>query len=203
MSKPSTPLSGRTIALAGDHAGFALKEKIAALVRDLGGSVRDFGPDSPASCDFPDFVAPAAAALAAGEAWRAILIDGAGYPSGILANKFAGVYAAVANDLVSARLCREHSDANALCLGGQVVGALMGTEIARVFLTTEFLGGRYAGRVAKVHAAERRHQAPTTGAAPLDVVSLEDVQRALRDRRSLAIAPGARLTPSAEDVLKL
>jgi ribose 5-phosphate isomerase B len=196
-------LNGRRVALAGDHAGYALKEAIATMIRGMGGVVVDFGPESAASCDFPDHVGPAAEALSRGEVWRAILIDGAGYPSGIVANKHAGVYAAVANDHLSARLCREHSDANALCLGGQVVGPMVGQELARLFLTTEFLGGKYAGRVAKVKSIESRRQAAPAAEAPLKVVSLEDVQRALRDGLTLSVAPGARLTPSAEDILKL
>jgi ribose 5-phosphate isomerase B len=196
-------IAGKTIALAGDHAGFGLKKEIAKVIESLGAKVRDFGPESDASCDFPDHVGPAAAALSRGDVWRAIFIDGAGYPSGILANKFPGVYAAVANDHLSAKLCREHSNANALCLGGQVIGPLMGRELATIFLTTAFLGGKYAKRVEKVVEAERVQTGQPRGPQPLSVVSLEDVKRALIDRKPLMIGEGSRLTPSVQDILRL
>jgi len=203
MSSPNAEsMTGRVIALAGDHAGFALKREIAAAIEALGASIKDFGPASAAPCDYPDHVIPAALALSRGEVWRAIFIDGAGYPSGILANKCPGVYAAVANDAFSARLCREHSNANALCIGGQVIGPAVAKELVTIFLKTAFLGGKYQGRVDKVLAAEAKVQPRNADAEPLRIIAVEDVRRALRERRHLLIDPAAKLTPSAEDLIR-
>src|SRR4029079_11398704 len=138
------------IALACDHAGFELKRVVAKQLQADGHEVQDFGTNSEESVDFVDHVYPAARAVSTGKAERAILIDGAGYPSGIVANMLPSVYAAVANDLFSARLSREHSNTNVLCIGGKVIGAGVAAEIVSVWLKTEFLGGKYAGRVQKV-----------------------------------------------------
>ena len=108
------------ISMACDHAGFELKQHLAELLRKAGHEVLDFGCNSSDPVDFVDHVYPAALALSEARCDRAVLVDGAGYPSGIVANMLPDVFAAVANDPVSARLSREHSDANALCVGGRI-----------------------------------------------------------------------------------
>lgn len=189
------------IALACDHAGFDLKAQVKAQLQGLGHEVQDHGAHSTESVDFVDHVYPAALALSRGEAERAILIDGAGYPSGIVANMLPGVYAAVANDLFSARLSREHSNTNALCLGGKVVGAGVAAEIVAVWLGTGFLGGKYAPRVAKVAALDQKHRrSPEVSAR--SVVTVQDVRDALQKRESLILDENTRLTPSVLDLVR-
>ena len=192
----------KIIGLAGDHAGFQLKQQLIPAIENLGFAVKDFGPFDDKGCDFPDFVGPAAAALAAREVHRIILIDGAGYPSGMTANKFPGVYAAVANDIFSAKLCREHSNANALCIGGQVIGLSMAKEIVTLFLNTPFAGGKYARRVEKVKSIESEQLELESTQRPVDILSLEELKEAVRSRKSILMDENTRLTPSAEDFIR-
>lgn len=140
------------IALAGDHAGFLLKEEITALLQKEEHEVVDFGPHSTDPVDLPDFVHPAARAVSDGEVDRAILVDGVGYGSAMIANKLPGVYAAVCQDPFCAGLARSHSDTNVLCLGGKIIGSALALEIVRVWLTTDFLADepKYRTRVDKV-----------------------------------------------------
>ncbi len=189
------------IALASDHAGFPLKSSIKAYLQDAGHSVQDFGCDSADAVDLPDFAYPAALALSEGKVDRAILVDGAGYPSAMIANCLWGVFAAVANDPLSARFAREHSDANALCLGGKVIGEAMGLECVKLFLDLNCLGGKYARRVEKIRDIARRHRiAP--GHQPLKVLTVRDVQDAVLQRRSLLIDSTTVITPSVQDLAK-
>ena len=138
------------IALASDHAGYPLKEEIRAALpaHDL----TDFGTYSTDAADLPDYVHPAARALSDGEVDRAILVDGVGYGSAMIANKLPGVFAAVCQDPLCAGLARSHSDTNALCLGGKIIGSALALEIVRVWMTTEFLADqpKYRTRVDKV-----------------------------------------------------
>jgi ribose 5-phosphate isomerase B len=138
------------IALAGDHAGHPLKEEIKAAL--AGHELTDFGPDSAEPCDLPDFVHPAALAVAEGRVDRAILVDGVGYGSAMIANKLPGVFAAVCQDPFCAALARSHSDTNVLCLGGKIIGSALALEIVRVWLSTDFLVDevKYRTRVDKV-----------------------------------------------------
>jgi ribose 5-phosphate isomerase B len=138
------------IALAGDHAGYPLKQEIKAAL--AGHELTDFGPDGTAPCDLPDFVHPAALAVANGEVDRAILVDGVGYGSAMIANKLPGVFAAVCQDPFCAALARSHSDTNVLCLGGKIIGSALALEIVRVWLSTDFLVDevKYRTRVEKV-----------------------------------------------------
>jgi ribose 5-phosphate isomerase B len=138
------------IALAGDHAGYPLKEEIKAAL--AGHELTDFGPGSAEPCDLPDFVHPAALAVAKGEVDRAILVDGVGYGSALIANKLPGVFAAVCQDPFCAGLARSHSDTNVLCLGGKIIGSALALEIVRVWLSTDFLADevKYTTRVEKV-----------------------------------------------------
>ena len=138
------------IAIASDHAGYAHKTRIAALLRELGHEVRDFGTDSAEPVDYPDFIRPAAEAVARGEAERGIVLGGSGNGEAIVANKVRGVRCALCWSVESARLSREHNDANVLSLGERLVPLETALEIVRVWLTTPFAGGRHARRVALI-----------------------------------------------------
>ncbi len=141
------------IAMANDHAGRALKDEIKALLESWGHEVVDFGTHTDDPADLPDFVYPAAMAVARGEVDRGIFVDGVGYGSAMIANKVSGVYAALCQDSFCAELARSHSDTNVLCLGGKIIGSAIALEIVRVWMETEWLGRdepKYARRVQKV-----------------------------------------------------
>src|SRR4029079_446031 len=129
------------IAMACDHAGRALKEEIRVLLNDGGHEVLDFGTHTDDPADLPDYVLPAAPAVARGEVERGIFVDGVGYGSAMIANKVAGVFAAVCQDPFCAAVARSHSNTNALCLGGKIIGSALALEIVRVWMTTDYLGG--------------------------------------------------------------
>jgi ribose 5-phosphate isomerase B len=187
--------------VASDHAGFDLKQEVVELLRKAGHEVVDFGTNSRESVDFVDFVYPAALAVSRGECERAILVDGAGYPSGIVANMLPHVYAAVANDVFSARLSREHSNTNVLCLGGKVIGGGVAAEIVSTWLEAKFLGGKYAARVAKVEAIAKRHKR-SEEEQPRKVVTVQDVKDALQRKESLIMDASTILTPSVLDLIR-
>lgn len=141
------------IALAADHGGYELKEHIKEhLIKRGEFEVVDIGTDGEVSVDFPDFAFKAAAMVAQNEAGRAILVCGSGIGMCIAANKVEGVYAAVCNELYSAKLSRQHNDTNVLCIGGRIVGKGLGLEIVDTWLASPFLGGKYAARIAKIEA---------------------------------------------------
>jgi ribose 5-phosphate isomerase B len=145
------------VSIASDHAGFRLKDRIVTLVLGLGHEVDDLGVFSDVSTDYPDHAASAAAEISAGRSQRAILICGTGVGMSIAANKFDGVRAAAVSESVSARLSREHNDANVLCIGERIVGPEVADDIVRAFMTSEFAGGeRHERRVAKLGALEDR-----------------------------------------------
>jgi ribose 5-phosphate isomerase B len=149
------------IALASDHAGFALKQEIQALLQALGHETLDFGAYDDNACDLPDSVYPAAQAVSKGLVDRGIFIDGVGYGSAMIANKLYGVYAAVCQDPLCAELARSHSDTNVLCLGGKIIGSVLALEIVRVWIRTEALtDDKYRRRVAKVVAINDQHLKP-------------------------------------------
>ncbi len=127
------------IALAGDHAGFELKEEIKKQLESMGHETIDFGPFNNQSCDLPDFVYPASLAVSKGEVDRGIFVDGVGYGSAMIANKIYGVYAAIAQDPFVASLARSHSNTNVLCLGGKVIGSAIATEIVKTWMSTNYL----------------------------------------------------------------
>ena len=135
------------IALGSDHAGFEYKEAIAAHLKRRGHSVTDFGAYSNLSTDYPVFVIPAAEAVVRGEADRAIVLGGSGNGEAIAANKVKGIRCGVCSDTFSARMIRQHNDANMLSLGARVVGEGLAFDIVDAFLTAEFEGGRHATRV--------------------------------------------------------
>ena len=143
------------IAVASDHAGFALKEAVRKALTERGHDVRDFGTRDTGSCDYPDYGAPAARAVAKGAADRAVLVCGSGQGMCMVANKVRGVRAALAWTPEIARLSREHNDANALCLPARFVSEAQALEIVDAWLAAAFEGGRHAGRIEKMMNGEK------------------------------------------------
>lgn len=146
------------IAIASDHAGVRLKEELKLLIRELGHEVRDFGTNSEGPVDYPDFIIPAAEAVAAGEADRAVMLGGSGNGEAMSANKVPGVRCALCHDTTTARLARAHNDANAVALGQRITGPEVAKDVVRVFLETPFEGGRHQRRVDKMMDLERRRR---------------------------------------------
>jgi ribose 5-phosphate isomerase B len=141
------------ISLGSDHAGFKLKEKVRALLGQLGHEVKDVGTlAAEPPVDYPLFIRPAAEAVARGECERGIVFGGSGNGEAMVANKVHGVRCALCWNLESARLSRQHNDANVLSLGERLIEENLALEIVRVWLTTEFEGGRHAPRVAMLNA---------------------------------------------------
>ncbi len=145
----------RVVAIGSDHGGFELKETLKADLPGLGFNVIDVGTHSKEAVDYPDIAHEVAGLVSAGRAWRGILIDGAGIGSCIVANKVPGVRAGLAYDYSSALNSREHNDTNVLTLGAGLIGANLARQIVRVWLTTEFAGGRHTPRVDKIAAVEK------------------------------------------------
>ena len=143
------------IAVAADHAGFALKEQLRRRLAQEGHEVVDFGATSAESCDYPDFAQPAARDVAQGRSDRGILVCSTGIGMAIAANKIAGVRAAPAQSEDEVRMTREHNDANVLTLGAKYLDEERAIELIHVFLNTEFAGGRHARRVAKIAQLEQ------------------------------------------------
>jgi ribose 5-phosphate isomerase B len=135
------------IALAADHAGFELKDSLVAWLREAGHDVIDLGTNGPESVDYPQFGARLAEALADGRAERGIAICGSGIGISIAANRNPACRCARVDDPLSARLAREHNDANALALGGRLIGSDMARACITAFLGTDFSGGRHERRV--------------------------------------------------------
>jgi ribose 5-phosphate isomerase B len=142
------------IAIAADHAGFVLKEKLRRRLAQEGHEVVDFGTDSAESCDYPDFAQPAARDVAQGRSDRGILVCSTGIGMALAANKIAGVRAAPAQSEDEVRLTREHNDANVLTLGARYLDEGRAMELIHTFLDTQFAGGRHARRVAKISQIE-------------------------------------------------
>src|SRR5260370_25598716 len=142
------------IAIACDHAGFRLKLAVVAHLRDAGHAVADLGTNSEEPVDYPYFCATAARAVVQGDADLGIVIGGSGQGEQIAANKVHGARAALCHDETTARLAREHNDANVLSLGGRLLGEALALAIVDVFLTTEWEGGRHAARVEQLRQIE-------------------------------------------------
>lgn len=138
------------IAIASDHAGFELKGQLKQELEALGFEPLDLGADSTASVDYPDFADRLAEALKAGKAQRGVLVCGTGIGISMAANRHRHLRAAVVHDVTSARLTRQHNNANVLCLGARLTGGDVAKDCLRVFLTTDFEGGRHQNRVAKL-----------------------------------------------------
>lgn len=143
------------IALGSDHAGFLLKEAVKGFLVEEGHEVLDVGTDSEEPVDYPSYSAAAARAVVEGRAERAIVFGGSGQGEQIAANKVHGVRAALCHDPFTARLSREHNDANVLAMGGRIVAPSLAKEILRVWLTTPFQGGRHARRIEQIAEIER------------------------------------------------
>jgi len=152
------------IAIASDHAGFTLKKDLKRLLRDLGHEVRDFGTHSTDAVDYPDFIVPAAEAVASGEFDRGIVVGGSGNGEAIAANKVPGVRCTLCWEAYTARLARQHNDANVLSLGARVLGIEVAREVVRVWLETEYEGGRHQVRLDKIRIVEERYN----GARPAE-----------------------------------
>jgi ribose 5-phosphate isomerase B len=138
------------IALAADHGGYRYKEKVKVLLDSLGLAWKDFGTDSDASVDYPDFAHAAAEAIVSGECDRGIFICGTGIGIGIAANKHHGIRAASCQVPEAARMSRLHNDANVLALGERLVSWEQAEEMIRLWLETPFEGGRHERRIAKI-----------------------------------------------------
>ena len=153
---PARPVSPKRVAIGCDHGGLALKDILKrAIAEDLGWEVHDCGTHSSDAVDYPDFAAAVAREVAAGRAARGIVIDAAGIGSTMAANKVAGVRCALCHGDATVLNSREHNDANVLALGARVVHRGAATRMVRLFLTTEFAGGRHERRVRKIMALER------------------------------------------------
>lgn len=143
-------MPAETIAIAADHAGFALKSVLGGELARLGYEVLDLGTHSTQSVDYPDFAGAVARAIEGGQVRRGVLICGTGIGIGMAANRHRAVRAAVCHDISSTRLARLHNDANVLALGARLIGEEVAKDCLRAFLETEFEGGRHAARVAKM-----------------------------------------------------
>lgn len=149
------PVSAKRVAIGSDHSGYALKEILKrAIAEELGWQVHDCGTHSTDAVDYPDFAAAVAREVASGRAARGIVVDAAGIGSTMAANKIAGVRCALCHDDKTVLNCREHNDANMLALGATVVHRGAATRLVRLFLTTDFAGGRHERRVRKIMALE-------------------------------------------------
>lgn len=146
----------KIIALGADHGGYALKEDLKLHLKERGIPYRDFGTHTPESCDYPDYAVPPCEAVLAGDCALAVLCCGTGVGISIAANKVRGIRACCCSDTFSAEYSRRHNDANALCMGGRVVGPGLACTILDAFLDTAFEGGRHQRRIDKIAAIENR-----------------------------------------------
>jgi ribose 5-phosphate isomerase B len=150
------------IAIAADHAGYAAKEEIKAVIKSMGHEVLDQGTNSDASVDYPDYAEKVARAVVGGKADRGVLICGTGIGMSIAANKVDGIRAALITDEKTADLSRRHNDANVFCAGSRITSVVKIAECLKVWLQTEFEGGRHVVRVGKIAGLEKQ----ATGAGP-------------------------------------
>jgi ribose 5-phosphate isomerase B len=144
------------IAIGSDHAGLEMKEEVSKLLAEMKYDVSDYGTCQPQSVDYPDYGEKVAEAVSTGKVERGILICGTGIGMSIVANKFPHVRAALCNDLFSARMSRMHNDANILVLAGRIIGRDLAKEIVRIWLETEFEGGRHQRRIDKIDFIEKK-----------------------------------------------
>jgi ribose 5-phosphate isomerase B len=140
------------ISLGTDHAGFRYKEKVKEFLNSLGHEVKDFGTFSEEPVDYPLFIVPAAEAVVRGECERGVVFGGSGNGEAMAANKVHGVRCALCWNKETARLSRQHNDANVLSIGQRMIPEDLALEIVRVWLETPFEGGRHAKRVAQLDA---------------------------------------------------
>jgi len=144
------------VAIGSDHAGYRLKEHFVAILKDLGHEVEDLGTHSEETVDYPPFCFAVGSAVVEGRAERGIVLGGSGQGEQIAANKVKRVRAALCNDLYTARLSRQHNDANVLSMGGRIVAFDLADEILKLWLETPFQGGRHVQRLEQIADWERR-----------------------------------------------
>lgn len=144
------------IAIGADHAGFLLKEHLKGTLQRLGHTVDDHGTHGEEPIDYPPICLAVGRAVAEGRADRGVVLGGSGQGEQIAANKVTGIRAALCNDLFTARLSREHNDANVLAMGGRIVAFGLADEILALWLKTTFEGGRHQRRLEQIAAAEKR-----------------------------------------------
>jgi ribose 5-phosphate isomerase B len=142
------------LAVACDHRGFESKRRLLPFLKKLGHAVNDFGCESTAACDYPDFAVPVARSVACGEAEIGILLDGTGIGMSVAANKVKGIRAALVHDEVTARTAREKNHCNVLCLGTDLLSEDQVRKIVEIFLSTPWTDGRHTQRVHKVMEIE-------------------------------------------------
>lgn len=147
------------VAVGCDHAGFPLRRPVIEWLRELGHEPVDFGTQSETPVDYPDFIAPAAQAVASGDCELGIVLGGSGTGEAIVANKVRGIRCVEATDPLTARLGREHNDANVLAMGARIVGPAMAHACVESFVGGHFEGGRHVPRLAKIAALERSEAA--------------------------------------------
>lgn len=151
-------MSDKKIAIGSDHAGFELKQAVGKYLQGAGYQVEDFGTNSKDSCDYPDYARKVAEAVSKGEVGRGIICCGSGIGVSIVANKVRRVRAALVHDKDQATLCRQHNNANVLCLAGRSTKPESLPEIVGAFLDTEFEGGRHERRVHKIEVDRNGEQ---------------------------------------------
>jgi ribose 5-phosphate isomerase B len=144
------------IAIASDHAGRELKEDLKGFLKSAGMEPVDMGTDGEESVDYPDYGIPVAEKVCHGELGKAILICATGVGMSIVANKFQHVRAALVNDVYSAKMAKEHNDANILVIGGRVVGKGLAREIVKTWLEAKFAAGRHQRRLDKISEIEKK-----------------------------------------------
>ncbi|MDQ0232135.1 ribose 5-phosphate isomerase B [Metabacillus malikii] len=145
------------VAIASDHGGINIRKEIISLLEELNIEYKDMGCECDTSVDYPDYALPVANMVANGEVDRGILICGTGIGMSIAANKVKGIRCALVHDTFSAKATREHNDTNVLSMGERVIGPGLARDIAEIWLTTEFQGGRHATRVGKISEYENEH----------------------------------------------
>lgn len=151
------------IAVGNDHRGVGVKQRLVGLLQQLGHDVDDVGASGSASVDYPDYAFLVAEAVGTGKADRGVLICATGHGMCIAANKVLGVRAANCRDAIDAELSRRHNDANVLCLAADLLGEEVVERVVRVWLTTDFEGGRHLRRTEKINAYERDGSPPCSG----------------------------------------
>ena len=152
MVSPLTPAIRMKIGIGSDHAGFQYKEQIRAFLRNRGHEVTDFGTHSPAAVDYPLYIRPVALAVARGECERGIVLGGSGNGEAIVANRVPGIRCALCWNVESARLGRQHNNANMISLGERMMPLETAFEIVQTWLDTPFEGGRHQKRVDLIDA---------------------------------------------------
>lgn len=145
------------IAIASDHAGREMKEDLKAFLQGIGVEVVDMGVNDDKSVDYPDYGIPLAERVSKGDVPRGVLVCGTGIGMSILANKFKNVRAALVSDVYTARMAKEHNDANILVIGGRIVGKGLAREMLKTWLETRFEGGRHQTRLDKITELEKKN----------------------------------------------